>query len=411
MRSLYLLIFAVFFITCSCKKDDDGGSSQQGFVTYKPVAVSKTNSMQLYVHYMPWFENKTTSGTGKWGWHWTMNNQNPDIMDATGKRQIASHFYPKIGPYASSDPDLIEYHLLLMKYSGIDGILIDWYGSSDVNDYGSNKRNTEALVNMIDKVGLKFAIVYEDATIKQVLSSNPSSDAVSLARNDMNYLQQNFFSKSSYIKINNSPLLLDFGPSYFHQASDWVNIVSACSPKPCFMPLWGTSSQTGAASTGEFIWVDQVNIDTKYATKGNFTSFIGGAWPGFHDFYKEGNAGNNLFVIDYNNGAVWNDLLNKAKANNINYLQLITWNDFGEGTMIEPTEEFGYSYLTRLQSFAGTTYQQSDLESIAKQYALRKSKAADASAKQALDQAFYYWVSLQKDKASHIVDSLAVLKK
>ena len=52
-----------------------------------------------------------------------VNNRNPNIVDATGKRQIASHYYPKIGPYASSDPDVIEYHLLLMKYAGVDGVL------------------------------------------------------------------------------------------------------------------------------------------------------------------------------------------------------------------------------------------------------------------------------------------------
>ena len=95
--------------------------------TLSPVAVTKANSMKVYVHYMPWFETKATNG-GTWGVHWKMSKCNPDSVDATGRRQIASHYYPLVGPYASSDPNLIEYHLLLMKYAGIDGILIDWYG-------------------------------------------------------------------------------------------------------------------------------------------------------------------------------------------------------------------------------------------------------------------------------------------
>jgi hypothetical protein len=90
---------------------------------------------------------------------------NPDIVDTAGKRQIASHFYPLIGPYACSDRDVIEYHLLLMKYSGIEGILFDWYGSSDINDYGLIRRNTEQIIDRLDEVGLKFAIVYEDRTV------------------------------------------------------------------------------------------------------------------------------------------------------------------------------------------------------------------------------------------------------
>ena len=84
----------------------------------QPVDVPKTYEKPILVHYMPWFE--TPAFNGFWGWHWTMNNQNPDIIvdPETGQRQIAAHFYPLIGPYASKDPDVIEYHLLLIKKIG-----------------------------------------------------------------------------------------------------------------------------------------------------------------------------------------------------------------------------------------------------------------------------------------------------
>ena len=68
------------------------------------MPVAKTNPMKVYMHYMPWFETPATLGGSNWGYHWKFNNQNPNIVDAAGKRQIASHYYPKIGPYASSDP-------------------------------------------------------------------------------------------------------------------------------------------------------------------------------------------------------------------------------------------------------------------------------------------------------------------
>ena len=80
--------------------------------TGQPPAVTKTNPMKVYMHYMPWFDAPAPGGTN-WGLHWKMGTRNPNIVDATGKRQIASHFYPKIGPYESSDPDVIEYHMLL----------------------------------------------------------------------------------------------------------------------------------------------------------------------------------------------------------------------------------------------------------------------------------------------------------
>src|SRR2546429_9272711 len=81
------------------------------------AAVPKTNPMKVYAHYMPWFQSPLTLGPNNWGWHWKMNTRNPNVIDPNGQRQIASHYYPLIGPYDSTDPDVIEYHMLLMKTS------------------------------------------------------------------------------------------------------------------------------------------------------------------------------------------------------------------------------------------------------------------------------------------------------
>src|SRR6187399_140070 len=135
-----------------------GGCSDDPVAEQTPTPVVKTNSMKIYMHYMPWFQSKPVSGY--WGSHWKMTNKNPEIIDANGKRQIASHYYPLIGPYDSKDSDVIEYHLLLMKYAGVDGILIDWYGSHTNYDYGTNLINTNAVIDKLDDVGLQFSVVY-----------------------------------------------------------------------------------------------------------------------------------------------------------------------------------------------------------------------------------------------------------
>ena len=33
------------------------------------------------------------------------------------------------------------------------------------------------------------------------------------------------------------------------------------------------------------------------------------------------------------------------------YVQIVTWNDFGEGTVVEPTKEYGYRDLGIIQDF------------------------------------------------------------
>ncbi|MGI9467534.1 MAG: hypothetical protein ACR2OA_10465, partial [Rubripirellula sp.] len=92
----------------------------------------------LLAHYMPWYQAKPFAPA--WGWHWKMNKFDPDATDVgdspeSAKRQIASHFYPLIGPYDSADPAVLECQLLQMKLAGIDGVIVDWYGLSDLYDY------------------------------------------------------------------------------------------------------------------------------------------------------------------------------------------------------------------------------------------------------------------------------------
>ncbi len=132
-------------------------------VTAQSAEVLKTNALPVYAHYMPWFETPQTLGDGNWGLHWEMNTADPNLINPDGTRQIASHYYPTIGPYASSDPHVIEYHLLLMKYAGIDGVIIDWYGTQGTNpDIDRLLINSNALIDRVDDFGLSFAVVLED---------------------------------------------------------------------------------------------------------------------------------------------------------------------------------------------------------------------------------------------------------
>src|SRR5258706_6243959 len=130
--------------------------------------VSSAAPKPIMVHYMPWFIAKPYSSS--WGYHWTMNHYNPDTFYTNGNRNIASWYYPLIGPYDSADPAVLEYHVLLMKLGGVDGVIVDWYGSDNYYDYGINNQRTLALFNYTRKAGLKFSLCYEDATIQAEIS-------------------------------------------------------------------------------------------------------------------------------------------------------------------------------------------------------------------------------------------------
>src|SRR5271156_5344494 len=130
-------------------------------------ATAQICTKPIMVHYMPWFQSPYSLGAGNWGYHWTMNHFNPNVINATnGENEVASWYYPLIGPYDSSDPAVLEYHVLLMKLSGIDGVIVDWYGTDNYYDYGVNNQRTLEILAYAQKAGLKFSLCYEDATIR-----------------------------------------------------------------------------------------------------------------------------------------------------------------------------------------------------------------------------------------------------
>ena len=97
----------------------------QGFVTDLLAQESDAKNPAdkiVLAHYMPWYEAKPFSKA--WGWHWTMNRFDPEKR-VNDRPEIASHFMPLIGPYDSGDPHVLEYHRLLMKLAGIDGVVVD----------------------------------------------------------------------------------------------------------------------------------------------------------------------------------------------------------------------------------------------------------------------------------------------
>jgi len=372
-----------------------------------PKAVTKTNTQKVYVHYMAWFETPQTSPNGQWGSHWTMANENPDIILSNGRRQIASWFYPMIGPYASGDRDVIDYHLLLMKYSGIDGVIIDWYGIQNVNDYPLIKRNTDSIFSRIPGVGLQFGICYEDATLAQD-KSVANIDTITAAKSDFAYLQSTYFNSSSYIKIHSQPLLLCFGPQDLKTPNDWSQAFSGLSLKPCLLPLEYEDNLAGASAGGEFAWVQPTNLTNLqnfYSSRApSLGTWLAGAYPGFKDFYAQGGWGSTLFTIDYT--GTLQSTLSLAQSSNAKYLQLITWNDYGEGTMIEPTLDYNFSSLQTIQTYTGVSYSLTELQLIYKWYTLRKKYTGNTTVEAQLTKAYHDLAGLNVSAATTIINGI-----
>ena len=391
------------------------------------------SSPTLLMHYMPWFQTPSSlGGTGgsSWGLHWTMSTQNPNIVDASGKRQIASHYYPMIGPYDSTDPNVLEYHLLLMKYSGIDGVMIDWYGVQGANgDVGSLLTGSNAIINKVGDFGLRFGVVAEDNFwTNSITDTTPN---MSKATANMNYLRDNYFNNPNYIRTtagtNTGPLLFNFGPIRFTQASQWSQLLPQTGTDPVFVPLNYHANLAGSNADGEFAWPYQdagtsdhlTKLRTFYTSQASTFNFAAGvAYPGFRDFYQQGGWGSGYPTIPENNGQTLTDTLNlyDLYKPNLDMLQLATFNDFGEGTMFEPTVEDGFRSLHQIQVYMGAkdpnthrALDETDLQLIYQLYLARKEYAGKTAIQSMLDGVSADLDSLQIEAARSLLNQAAPL--
>ncbi len=382
---------------------------------------ASSGNPRLMAHYMPWFTTKETGGL--WGWHWTMNHFNPDQVDAKGKRQIASHYYPLIGPYDSSDADVLEYHVLLMKFSGIDGVIIDWYGTENFYDFAVIHKNTKHLIKHLKKARLHFAVCYEDWTIKEMVAKRyiRVNDAIKHAQQVMKWLDSNWFRDPGYLKLGNRPVFLVFGPQYFRK-DEWKKIFSPLSTTPHFYPEDNPLPSASGSFPWPPMWASEKGIleperlrkylEESYKKAHKYQYSIGAAFPRFHDIYKEANNHNSFGYLDSRNGATYKETLECALKNRSDIVQIITWNDFEEGTIIEPTQEFGYKYLEMTQTIRKSKidrsfkYTPKHLRIPLQLYLLRKEYKNNGIVLQQLDKAAYLLFADKVHEGCRILDQI-----
>jgi hypothetical protein len=373
-----------------------------------PGCMAAGGAKPVLVHYMPWFVAKPFSTL--WGWHWTMNHYDPDVVEASGERQIASQFHPLIGPYDSADPAVLEYHVLLMKLGGIDGVIVDWYGMDSYLDYGVLNQRTLALLNWTRRAGLKFSLCYEDRTIQQEITGGfiVSTGALAHAQATFLYAQTNFLTDPGYMRLGTKPLLLNFGPQYFKSSGQWASIFSvlATTNQPAFFTLDNRASGSMGAFSWPPMWLSSSTggVLTPSALEGYLNTFqqkgatwpayVSSAFPRFQDIYAQAGVGSSYGTLADSSGDTLRNTLARAMTNSSVLVQLVTWNDYGEGTVIEPTREFGWrdvgivQELRRRHLDATFPHGTNELGLALRLYTLRRQHATNAILAAELDRTF-----------------------
>ena len=217
-------------------------------------------------------------------------------------------------------------------------------------------------------------------------------------------------------------MFLNFGPQYFIASSDWTSIFSVLNVtnQPAFFTEDNRLSPVGA---GAFDWppMSQSNGNPptlssnqlqsylvsfeQTAQNQAWPSFVSSAFPRFHDIYAQ-LGGTSLGHLDDASGNTLTSTLTRAMTNNSAIVQIVTWNDFGEGTIVEPivagsepTTEYGYADLGIIQDLrrqyldSSFPYHTNDLALAFRLYNLREQYGNNPAISAELDRIFTNIVS------------------
>jgi hypothetical protein len=240
--------------------------------------------------------------------------------------------------YSSTDPAQVERQIADMISRGIDGVIIDWYGPNNAIDAATKLVMQEAEKHP----GFTFAIMIDQGAIQwnSCAGCNPQQALI----NQLQYVEQTYFPSPAYLTRQGQPVVTDFNIDLAYSV-DWNAANAALSTHPLFV-FQNNSGFTHPLSGGSYSWVMPTTSDYGANYLASFyqvgTSFpseqtLGTAYKGFNDTLAS--WGSNR-IMGQQCGQTWlqtfsdfNSGYNSGKE--LPALQLVTWNDYEEGTEIE----------------------------------------------------------------------------
>lgn len=345
-------------------------------------------NVKVMAHYMPWFKRQITAAGdtdwSHWQWYGKGTKHNPDDVLENGQRDIASVYYPLIDPYDSHDPDVIEYHIVTAKLAGIEAFMCNWYGPDSFTDKAIAK-----MLPIAEKYDFKIGICLEEKAIYPPYSKcEDRQQLVAELRRHIEHILTEHAHRPAFLQHNDQPLLFIFnffgdGPLGSNNLSP-EEIAETRSPLSNHLLIRNLlDTNHFPAADGAYVWCGEKPArEHNYekvkdiAATGNGTYFAASASPGFDDSGVSG-WGNVIRKTDRRGVAEYSDTWQQAIDSKMDAIQIVTWNDFEEGTPIEPTLEFEFQFVDQtelhIESLTGRSKNLTDNDLGLMLYRLRKA--------------------------------------
>lgn len=304
---------------------------------------AKDVNYNVHTFYYGWYGNPEFDGKYS---HWN-HSIIPHWKDTTwdnagsfpGNDDIAANYYPALGAYSSNDTNTISKHMEWIKEAGIGVLVISWWGPNSFTD-----KSVLTYLDFAQRSGLKLTFHIE-----------PVYKSVEEFKNLIEYLVKKYNYHPALFKYHGKPMyyIYDSGKMKFYE---WNKLLSENGEQSIrntnldaiFIGHWERRLD------GEFMLKSGFDgFFTYYASEGFMYGCTTSNWPILAKFAKE----NDLLFIpcpgpgyidtrirpwntrnteDREDGKYYERMFMRAVNVNPDFIGITSFNEWHEGTQIEP---------------------------------------------------------------------------
>jgi len=291
--------------------------------------------------YYPWYGNPQ-GPSGRW-FHWEGVSVG-EIRSATD--------YPLLGPYDSWDERVVRSHIRMAKAAGIDGFICSWWGIGSFEDAAFSR-----MLDVAAEEGFNLTIYYEsvrEMTREQVVS-------------ELSYVLERYSRHPAFLKLEGRPVVFLYAVEAMGRGLDfWREVLREVERRTGVSAVYiGDTFNTAFLSIFDGIhtyipiWIKDLK-GTYASVAARVRSFVGPEeepvrrlWvatvcPGYDD-RKVRSPGT---YVPREEGRYYRATWEAALESGADLILICTWNEWHEGTEVEPSVQYGFSYLNLTRVFA-----------------------------------------------------------
>jgi glycoprotein endo-alpha-1,2-mannosidase len=304
---------------------------------------------EVLAFYYGWYSNPQVSG----GWrHWkNADPANERIENVTD--------FPAYGAYDSHDPAIVDEQAETARAVGITGFIASWWGRDSSED-----RGMPLLLAAAGKHQLSVSAYYEK------IAGEDAASRIKAAVGDIDYLLTRYGSDKAWLRADGKPVLFVYGRA-LHELSpaDWQEVLAqvrrdnqqgvvliADSMDSRFVAAFDGASTYNITGQTQHKSPPEIGAWAHVA----YPKMVAAAGPGkistvtIIPGYDDRNVGRPAPrpVTDRWGGETYRVLWREAVAAAPDYVLITSWNEWHEGSEIEPSVEYGSSILEDTAAFS-----------------------------------------------------------